>query len=73
MTAKSVWQTICKWAILLWHYTVAHPFTWDISAAVGLYTTATLGWFKPWVPGALLLYLLGRIWMLRREIKRIKH
>jgi hypothetical protein len=57
----------------VWAYSLGHPFTWDVAAGCSAYLMATLGWFKPWAPGACIGYLLGRIWLLRREIKRLNH
>jgi hypothetical protein len=51
-------------------YSVAHPFTYDCLAGFFAYLTASLGWFKPWIPAALVLYLLARIFLLRREVKK---
>ena len=65
---KSVMQWIVNAAKWIAKYTVANPFTYDCIVGALAYLTASLGWFKPWLPVCCILYLLLRIFRLRRRL-----
>ncbi len=61
------------WLRAAWAYTLGHPVTWDLAAAAVVCLTARLGWFRWWVTAAPALYLLVRVLLLRREVRRLTH
>jgi hypothetical protein len=68
-----LWDTVKDVARLAWTYTLGHPFTWDCAAALVAFVSLNHGWFKPWLPLGCLVGLLGHVYLLRREVKRLTH